>query len=151
MIYKLVFFLFEESTNTLKKKGENVIKDLKKGFKFSFIPSALFSLILFPAGVWYISFSFFLNMLSFNSTFYGLYAFDFYSIDDKLKKTFDIIIEDLNKKQLYFLVYYIICYLINILVLLIILLIINPTIKLYLNFKEFSKNEKESHKIKKID
>lgn len=55
----------------------------------------------------------------------------------------------MESKYIFF--YYIICYLVNIVVLLIILLVINPSIKLYLNFKEFSNNEKEIHKIKKID
>ena len=90
-------------------------------------------------------------MLSYNFTFLGRFAYDLYSVDNKLKATIDIVREDLNKKQIYFLVYYIFLYLINMLILLIILLIINPTIKLYLNFKEFSKNEKESHKIKKLN
>ena len=151
MTFKVVFFLFEESSNTLMKTGGNTIKLLKFGFTTSFIPSALLSLIMLPAGIWSISLSFLINMLSYNFTFFGRFAYDLYSIDNKLKATIDIVREDLNKKQIYFLVYYIFFYLINILVLLIILLIINPTIKLYLNFKEFSKNEKESHKIKKLN
>lgn len=86
MTFKIVFFLLEEVSNVLKKKGEKVKEDLILGFNNSLLTSLSFSFLFSSGGIFGFSFSFISYMFTFN--FANLfYACDLYSsMDWKLKK-----------------------------------------------------------------